>query len=68
MYIFPSIFPYLRHQELKSTLCLHDACDSINALFETALAVSGKDFLLKVSDLCIPVRDCSITTSDSLGC
>lgn len=68
MDIFPSISPYLCHQELKSTLGLHDACDSINALFETALAVSGKDFLLKVSDLCVPGRDCLITTSDSLGC
>lgn len=66
--IFYNSFPNLSHQELKGALGLHNACDSINALFETTLAVSNKDFLLKVSDLRVPVTDNSIISSKSLSC
>lgn len=63
-----NIFPYLSHQELEGALCLDNACNSINALFETTLAVSNKDFLLKVGDLRVPVTDHSIIGSKSLSC
>lgn len=62
--IFYNISPNLSHQELEGALGLHNACNSIDALFETTLAVSNKDFLLKVSDLRVPASDHSIISSE----
>lgn len=66
--VYIKIFPNLSHQELKSTLCLHNACDAIDTLFETALAVCNEDFLLKVSYLSVPVTHHSTITSEPLRC
>lgn len=46
---------HLRHEDPEGTFGLDDACDAINALFQTALAICDENFLLKVGYLGVSV-------------
>lgn len=50
-----SHFAHLGHQDFEAVLGFDDACDAVYALFQAALAVCDENFLLKVSDLSVPV-------------